>query len=173
MRPLKELDKYRDILGEMQCWETSTDESRAMGGVFMIPTKGSRKGIKVIASSGDIPVSQGWEHVSASLPNRVPTWDEMCMLKDLFWYPHENCFQLHPAQAEHISNHKYCLHLWRNKFQEVPLPPSQMVGVKGLTNISQGSMSQKQVHAIQDKATEELLRGIESVPLKDNIHGYR
>lgn len=27
----------------------------------------------------------GWEHVSVSLRNRCPTWDEMCLVKDIFW----------------------------------------------------------------------------------------
>ena len=26
----------------------------------------------------------GWEHVSVSLQNRCPTWDEMCRIKDIF-----------------------------------------------------------------------------------------
>ena len=26
----------------------------------------------------------GWEHVSVSLRNRCPTWDEMCLVKDIF-----------------------------------------------------------------------------------------
>lgn len=26
----------------------------------------------------------GWDHVSVSFRNRTPTWDEMCMVKDIF-----------------------------------------------------------------------------------------
>ena len=36
--------------------------------------------IAVIASWGG-----GWEHVSVSLARRCPTWEEMCMVKDIFW----------------------------------------------------------------------------------------
>lgn len=85
MRDLRELDKYRDVLQEHKLFGGSDDDLRKNGGCFWIPTKGSRKGLKVVASSGEIPVSQGWDHVSVSLPNRCPTWEEMCKVKDLFF----------------------------------------------------------------------------------------
>lgn len=27
----------------------------------------------------------GFEHLSVSTPTRIPTWDEMCIMKDIFW----------------------------------------------------------------------------------------
>ena len=32
----------------------------------------------------------GWEHVSVCPSNRLPDWDEMCAIKDMFWNEIEN-----------------------------------------------------------------------------------
>lgn len=158
MRDLRELDKYRDVLQEHKLFGGSDDDLRKNGGCFWIPTKGSRKGLKVVASSGEIPVSQGWDHVSVSLPNRCPTWEEMCKVKDLFFYPHEVCFQLHPAQSDNISNHSFCLHIWRNIHQNIPLPPPEMVGIKDMGTFKPGAISLDTVSQIQDETLGKLNR---------------
>jgi hypothetical protein len=77
----------------------------------------------VIASDG-----QGWEHVSVSLRDRTPTWDEMCIIKDLFWDEHETVIQFHPKKSEYVNRHPYCLHLWKPSKGEIVLPPKWMVG---------------------------------------------
>jgi hypothetical protein len=38
--------------------------------------------------------------------------------------------QFHPPKSQYVNCHPYCLHLWRNKNQEVILPPSILVGPK-------------------------------------------
>lgn len=81
----------------------------------------------VIASDG-----AGWEHVSVSRRDRCPTWDEMCQIKSLFWDDDDCIVQYHPPRSEYISNHPYCLHLWRQIGIEFPVPPSIFVGVKEL-----------------------------------------
>lgn len=73
----------------------------------------------VIASSGE-----GWEHVSVSLENRVPTWDEMCSVKRLFWDAEDCVVQFHPPKSEYVNCHPYCLHLWRSLDVEMPRPPT-------------------------------------------------
>jgi hypothetical protein len=94
--------------------------------------------LRVIASRGGDPYPDSvddpgnrWDHVSVSLPDRCPTWEEMCFIKELFFFPNEPAMQLHPV-AEYINNHPYCLHLWRPLDQKIPLPPSILVGLKEL-----------------------------------------
>jgi hypothetical protein len=84
--------------------------------------------LKIIAS-GAHPISEGWEHVSISCPNRCPNWIEMCFVKDLFWQAEECVIQFHPPKSEYINCHPYCLHLWKPPF-ELPLPPSILIGPK-------------------------------------------
>lgn len=72
----------------------------------------------------------GFEHLSVSTPTRTPTWDEMCIMKDVFWRDDEECMQLHPKKENYIDNMKYCLHIWRPINQAIPMPPNIMVGLR-------------------------------------------
>lgn len=74
----------------------------------------------------------GWEHVSVAPYNRriVPSWDDMCRLKDMFFREDETVVQYHPAKSEYVNNVPNCLHLWRPTEAEMPTPPAIMVGIK-------------------------------------------
>jgi len=99
-------------------------------GMFRIVTRAC---VLRIISSGDCidnPTSEGWEHVSVSTAGRCPTWEEMAMIKDLFWNDDETVIQFHPKKSEYVNNHHFCLHLWKNTKEETKLPPSIMVGLK-------------------------------------------
>lgn len=100
--------------------EYGSDESYGNNGAFFIPSKGLT--FKIIVSDG-----MDWEHVSVSLPNRCPTWQEMCTIKDIFWENEETVMQLHPPKSEYVNHHKYTLHLWRPIKQEIPRPKTIMV----------------------------------------------
>lgn len=69
----------------------------------------------------------GWDHVSVSFRNRTPTWDEMCMVKDIFFNEKETVIQYHPAKSNYINNHPYTLHLWKPQKTEIPTPPRLFV----------------------------------------------
>lgn len=60
------------------------------------------------------------EHVSVSSYNKrkLPTWDVMARLKDMFFYPKEMVVQIHPAEDRYlhgVGNLENVLHLWRPK----------------------------------------------------------
>lgn len=113
-------DQYRVRKGPM-----ASDASAGNNGAFFIPRNKSTVPLKVIASDG-----LQWEHVSVSLPDRSPTWEEMCTIKNLFWDPEDVVIQYHPAHSDYINNHPYCLHLWRPVNQSLPVPDPLMVGSK-------------------------------------------
>jgi hypothetical protein len=115
---LKVPNKYRALTGPF----ASTEED-GNNGAFDVPYAPSGKSFSVIASDG-----MGWEHVSVSYPNRCPTWEEMCFIKELFWEPEDVVIQYHPRESEYVNQHPYCLHLWRSTDQVVPTPPPIMVG---------------------------------------------
>lgn len=120
MRDLRELDTFRRIfrghMGDETC------------GMFEIPSKIDRAPMTVIASAGLCQPSLDWDHVSVSRRNRTPNWAEMCQIKELFFEDYETVMQLHVPASDHINEHPYCLHLWRSQSQEIPRPPSLMVG---------------------------------------------
>lgn len=104
----------------------------------------------VVASDGG-----GWDHVSVSTASRCPTWNEMAWVKQQFFREDECVMELHPAKADYINDHPFCLHLWRPQTAdeiaavraewceageewpygdlhpagEIPLPPKVFVGV--------------------------------------------
>lgn len=59
---------------------------------------------------------EGWEHVSvAPFGNRVPSWEDMCRVKDVFWGEEEEVLQIHPKKSEYVNIKENCLHLWKPK----------------------------------------------------------
>lgn len=91
--------------------------------------------LRIVASEGDPNnESMGWSHVSISTKNRCPNWTEMCWVKDLFFEPEECVVQFHPPRSKWISNHPYCLHLWKPPYQ-VELPPAILVGIQSAGEI--------------------------------------
>jgi hypothetical protein len=98
-------------------------------GMFILPNARTKKGMFILCkASGEL----GWEHVSISIPseNRCPTWEEMCFVKDLFWNdPEDVVVQYHPAKKDYISQHDFCLHLWRKTETNFETPPSILVGI--------------------------------------------
>ncbi len=103
------------------------------GGLWLIPHRPSGRRLLVVASWG-----MGWDHASVSLPNRCPTWDEMCFVKALFFEPEECVVEFHPPASRYVNNHPYCLHLWRCQTAEQPQPPEILVGIKGAGVLTEG-----------------------------------
>ena len=101
----------------------SSDASFGSNGAFLIPKDGRL--LLAIASDG-----MGWDHVSVSLKNRVPSWEEMQFVKNLFWNEEETVMQFHPKKSEYVNNHPYCLHMWKPHDKEIELPPSILTGIK-------------------------------------------
>src|SRR5512138_3102793 len=93
-------EKYRVKTGPL-----ASDASNGNNGAFWIPLRpvNLQGPLSVIASDGE-----GWEHVSVSLPNRCPTWDEMCLVVAHFWDDTDIVMQLHPPRSEWVNNHPYC-----------------------------------------------------------------
>lgn len=84
--------------------------------------------LRAIVSDG-----MGWDHVSVSCERlrRLPNWLEMCFVKDLFWHEEECVVQFHPPRSEYVDNAPV-LHLWKLQGCTLTLPPSIMVGIKGI-----------------------------------------
>lgn len=91
-------------------------------GVFIVKSSSTGKRLQAVASTGE-----GWDHVSVSLPDRCPTWEEMAQIKKLFFWDYEYVIQYHPAKEDHINYQKFCLHLWRPQREDIPMPPKWMI----------------------------------------------
>jgi len=81
----------------------------------------------MIASDG-----QGWEHVSVHVEDakgraKIPLWEEMCSIKNIFWDADDCVVQFHPPESDYVNVHKTVLHLWRPQGVDLPRPPSFLV----------------------------------------------
>lgn len=92
-----------------------------MSGMVYSKAQG-RPCMAVIASWGG-----GWEHVSVSLKKRCPTWEEMCMVKDIFFRDDECVVEFHPPKKDYVDLMPYCLHMWKKIGEEYKLPPKEYV----------------------------------------------
>jgi hypothetical protein len=122
---------------------TQLEQFRVWGGKY-----GSKPGemygaFHIEASDGEMVIfssgsdrTYGWEHVSVSFSDRSPTWEEMCWVKNLFWEEDEVVVQHHPAKANYVNHHPYCLHLWRPMRRPLPTPPTILVGPRQETTTS-------------------------------------
>jgi hypothetical protein len=137
------IEQYRVRTGRMR-----SKTSDGNNGVFEIPHyRMSGHTFHVVCSDG-----RSWEHVSVSVwpprsrqrpgkptpkrPDpRVPTWEEMCWIKDLFWDVEERVVQYHPPKSEYVNTHPAVLHLWKPVDQEMPAPPPELVGVLGYRGV--------------------------------------
>ena len=89
-------------------------------GYFEVILKGQ---LRIISSGSD--KESGWEHVSISHQEQVPTWKEMCYIKELFWRDDETVLQL--KKSMYINCHLFTLHLWKKIGKEVELPPRELL----------------------------------------------
>lgn len=114
----------------------ASDESFGQMGAFQIPSVIPGRMLSVIAANGDgwselgMP-GEPWEHASVKAfigeRNYVPTWSEMCQIKDIFWDATDCVMQFHVPKADHINDHAFVLHLWRPAITAIPLPPKETV----------------------------------------------
>lgn len=113
MRAINELvENYR--LGIEQLGED--------GGHGWIHLPHVKKPLAVVFSWGG-----GWDHVSISHRSRIPSWDEMCMVKEIFFDDEECVVQYHPPRSQYVNNHPNVLHLWKPQDVEMPMPPKIFV----------------------------------------------
>ena len=129
MKPIEEIKKTTNLFIKA---ETEND---GMGGTYYDSVSG--KYLHFIFS-----YQMGWEHLSVSMPNKTPTWEQMCRMKDIFWNKNETCVEYHPAESQYVNMHKHCLHIWRPIYckefcndpesteELLPVPPHIMVGFR-------------------------------------------
>jgi hypothetical protein len=96
-------------------------------GLFIIPSiKARGRTLNIIACDG---LDTGWDHVSVSLAGNIkgntPSWEEMCLVKDLFWDDSDCVVQFHPPKKDNV-NIGEVLHLWKWN-QPFPMPPKECV----------------------------------------------
>jgi hypothetical protein len=119
-------EAFRIVKGMVHDGRLASNSSYGNNGAFIILSEvDPLYDLMVIASDGGF-----WEHVSVSGANYLPSWEEMCRIKDIFWDAEDCVIQYHPPKSCYINDCVYCLHLWRPTKKKIPMPPMWMVGKK-------------------------------------------
>jgi len=79
--------------------------------------------LRIISGGSD----ERWEHVSVSCHDRTPSWEEMSLVKALFWSDDETVLQFHPKRSEYVNQMPHCLHLWKQRKKNHVLPPGELI----------------------------------------------
>jgi hypothetical protein len=122
MKNLNDFGLSRDVENELKIYGRNGDHGN---GMFNFMSCEDGKTLRVICSDGG-----GWDHVSVSRVDRVPTYREMEQVAKIIFQPDEYAVQYHVPASEHVNFHKYCLHWWRPTRELLPHPPTMMVGPK-------------------------------------------
>lgn len=73
---------------------------------------GSAQGLLVICSGNVERDGKRWLHVSMSRRSRLPSYEDMCLVKDTFVGRERLAVQVFARTADHVNHMPYCLHLW-------------------------------------------------------------
>lgn len=100
---------FEDIMASEKIWNVE-DMAGVKCGFIKLP---DCKTCSVVWSDDEM----GWEHVSVSPKHKfsIPTWDDMCVLKDIFFNDEEEVYQIHPPKSQYVNLKDNCLHLWKPK----------------------------------------------------------
>lgn len=81
-----------------------------------IPIEGqvyvSRWGLRVIVTADFERDDRLWLHVSLSKKHKLPSWDDVREVKDLFIGKDRLAIQVLPPESEYVNCHPHTLHLW-------------------------------------------------------------
>ena len=90
----------------------SIDEEGGDGCAYLKRNVGGEVCMKVIASGSRELDGKRWLHVSVSRPAKLPSWEDLKEVKDLFVGRDKVAYQVVAMASKHVNIHATCLHLW-------------------------------------------------------------
>ena len=78
--------------------------------------------IKILSSVEEKSDGNKWYHVSFSRADRIPSYEDMALIRDTLFRPTSVVLQVFPPREEHFNFHPHTLHLW-----ERVTPPEERV----------------------------------------------
>lgn len=84
-------------------------------------------GLFVIQSEAVEADGNVWLHTSFSRKSRMPTYEDMAMVKRIFIGDGQKAVMVFPDKAHHVNIHPFCLHFFTPLYHE-PLPEFSLGG---------------------------------------------
>lgn len=72
----------------------------------------AKTGMNVIVSVMREEDEQRWLHVSLAYKTRLPSWDDIKMVKSIFIGDNRFAYQVFPPVDQYVNLHPFVLHLW-------------------------------------------------------------
>lgn len=85
-------------------------------------------GLKVLYGTTDF-FGDNWLHVSCSHKNKIPSWKDLCMVKDIFIGDNKKAIQIFPTKKNYVNFHPYTLHLWCNLTRDIIPDFNKITGI--------------------------------------------
>ena len=77
-------------------------------------------GLLVLASAGIMQDGREWLHVSFSRKSRMPSYDDLQLVKREFIGNDKKAIMVFPEQENYVNIHPNCLHLWYSAENPIP-----------------------------------------------------
>lgn len=69
-------------------------------------------GLAVIETVNREADERRWHHVSLSRRTRLPSYEDIQLVRRLFIGADAECYQVFPPASRYVNRHPFCLHLW-------------------------------------------------------------
>jgi hypothetical protein len=102
-------------------------ERRLDGAAYRVQN-GRFAGLVVVASVAVERDKKLWLHVSCSRRDRLPSWDDMKFVKQVFIGEDKYAYQVFPPASQYVNIHPHCLHLY-HCLEGSPLPEFSFLGL--------------------------------------------
>lgn len=78
------------------------------GAVF----ENKRQRLSVVVSGDVEQDGKRWLHLSVAHSDRLPKYETLVEVKELFIGGERKAIQVFPPRSQHVNIHNYCIHLW-------------------------------------------------------------
>lgn len=105
---MNKMRTYEEIMESGKLWNVRMISCGCISGLVKLPDCGI---CSVISGNN----KYGYEHVSISLKHKfgIPSREDMCMLKDIFFGDEEEVYHIYTKESEYMNVSENCLHLWK------------------------------------------------------------
>jgi hypothetical protein len=105
---VKKMRTYEEIMESGKLYNVRMISGGCISGLVKLPDCGT---CSVIYGNN----KYGYEHVSISLKHKfgIPSGEDMCVLKDIFFGDEEEVYYIHTKKSEYMNISENCLHLWK------------------------------------------------------------
>jgi hypothetical protein len=80
----------------------------------------SMDGLMVIMSKDIEQDGKEWTHLSFSRKNRMPSYNDMVLVKAVFIGSDKDAIMVLPRKSKHVNIHNFCLHLFTTDVMPLP-----------------------------------------------------